>query len=76
MLPVSEDAWDGPGLVLYLIRVYSLTNEPELALENIAVSIKTPGGEYYCDLKLDPALDALRADPRFDQLVAQLVPRD
>jgi hypothetical protein len=76
MLPVSEDAWENPGLVLYLTRVYSLTNELELAIANIAVSIKTPSDEYYCDLKLDPYLDALRTDPRFDYLVAQLAPHD
>ncbi len=76
MLPISRDAWDGPGLVLYLTRVYALTNELELAFQNLAVSIKTPGGEYYCDLKLDPALDPLREDPRFEKLLAELAPKD
>ncbi len=76
MLPISRDAWDGPGLVLYLTRVYALTNELELAFQNMAVSIKTPGGEYYCDLKLDPALDPLREDPRFEKLLAELAPKD
>jgi serine/threonine protein kinase/tetratricopeptide (TPR) repeat protein len=76
MLPVSRDAWDGPGLELYLTRVYALTGEVDLALQNMAVSVTTPGGEYYCDLKLDPSLNALRKDPRFDKLLAELAPRD
>ncbi|HXO96781.1 MAG TPA: protein kinase, partial [Chthoniobacterales bacterium] len=74
MLPVSKDGWDGPGLVLYQTRAYALTGETDLALKNLAFSVKTPGGEYYCDLKLDPALDALRKDPRFEKLLAQLSP--
>jgi serine/threonine protein kinase/tetratricopeptide (TPR) repeat protein len=76
MLPVSRDAWDGPGLELYLTRVYALTGEVDLGLQNMAVSVATPGGEYYCDLKLDPSLNALRTDPRFDKLLAELAPKD
>jgi serine/threonine protein kinase/Flp pilus assembly protein TadD len=74
MLPVSQDGWDGPLPVCYQTRVYALTGEPDLALQNLEISVKTPGGEYYCDLKLDPSLDALRKDPRFEKLLAQLAP--
>jgi serine/threonine protein kinase/tetratricopeptide (TPR) repeat protein len=74
MLPVSQDGWDGPLLVCYQTRVYALIGETDLALQNLAVSVKTPGGEYYCDLKLDPSLNALRKDPRFEKLLAQLSP--
>jgi tetratricopeptide (TPR) repeat protein len=74
MLPVSQDGWDGPLPVLYQTRVYALTGETDLALQNLEISIKTPGGEYYCDLKLDPSLDALRNNPRFGKLLAELTP--
>jgi predicted Zn-dependent protease len=76
MLPVSEDARDGPVLVYNLAAVYALTDEPEHALQEIAVSIKTPGGIYYPDLKLDPAFDSLRGNATFDNLLAQLVPHE
>src|SRR6202008_395597 len=58
-----------------LATVYALTGEPDLAFQHLAVSAKTPGGVNYGWLKLDPRWDPLRADPRFESLVAQLAPR-
>ena len=73
MVPVSEDAWErGPGFLYNLAKVYALTNEPSLALEQLPILVKTQGGLFYEQLKLDPALDS----PRFDQLVAQLAPHE
>jgi hypothetical protein len=66
---------DGPDLVDNLATVYALTNEPDLALRALAVSVTTPGGITYGNLKLDPAWDPLRSDPRFDKLLAQIAPR-
>ena len=43
MLPVSQDGWDGPLPVLYQTRAYALTGETDLALQNLEISIKTPG---------------------------------
>jgi tetratricopeptide (TPR) repeat protein len=76
MLPVSEDAVDGPSLVYNLAAVYAVTNEQELAFQHLAVSINTPGGVTYGTLKLDPCWDPLRKDPRFDKLLAELAPKD
>jgi hypothetical protein len=76
MVPVSEDGWErGPGFLYNLAAVYALTNEPSLAFEQLAILVKTQGGLFYGQLKLDPALDSLRADLRFDQLVEQLAPK-
>jgi hypothetical protein len=74
MLPISEDAWDGPNLAYNLAAVYALTNEPSLACEQLAILAETPGGLLYGQLKLDPAWDPLRKDPRFDKLLAELAP--
>jgi hypothetical protein len=65
-----------PSLVTNLALVYAWTNQPELAFQVLAVSVKTPNGILYGDLKLDPAWDPLRKDPRFDKLLAELAPRD
>jgi tetratricopeptide (TPR) repeat protein len=76
MLPVSKDAMDGPALMYNLAKVYALANELKQAFHGIAISIKTPGGIYYADLKLGPAFDSLRGDSRYDKLLAQLAPHD
>ena len=76
MLPICEDAWEGPCLVYNLAIVYTLTKEPSLTFEQLAILVKTPGGIAYGELRLDPAWDPLREDPRFDRLIADLAPRD
>jgi predicted Zn-dependent protease len=76
MLPVSEDAVDGPSLVYNLAAVYGMVNERDLAFQELTISVETPGGASYGTLKLDPAWDPLRADPRFDTLLAQLAPKE
>jgi serine/threonine protein kinase/Flp pilus assembly protein TadD len=75
-LRMWPDAVDGPVLMSDLAVVYALTNEPDLAFHILDVSIKTPRGVSYGDLRLDPDWDPLRADPRFDELLAELAPRD
>jgi tetratricopeptide (TPR) repeat protein len=73
MLP---DAIDGPRLKYILATVYAWTNERDLAFQELDVSAKTPIGVTYGDLKLDPDLDPLRTDPRFNRLLAQLAPKE
>ena len=70
------DAVDGPVLMANLAVVYALTNEQDLAFQILDVSIKTPRGVSYGELKLNPDFDPLRADPRFDKLLAELAPKD
>jgi serine/threonine protein kinase len=76
MFPISKDAEIGPGLVTNLAIVYAWTNEPELAFQELRVSVETANGILYGELKLDPAWDPLRKDPRFDKLLAELAPHD
>jgi hypothetical protein len=74
MLPSAKDAVEGPPLVSKLALVYAWTNEPDLAFQELTISAKSPAGVHYGELKLDPAWDPLRCDPRFDNLLAHLAP--
>jgi TolB-like protein len=76
MLPISRDAMDGTKVLANLATVYSWTNELDLAFETIGVLTKVPNGIYYADLKLDPCLEPLRQDPRYEKLLGELAPRD
>jgi hypothetical protein len=67
MLPISSDAWSGPTLVYNLAAVYALVNEPNLAINQLSILTKIPGGVAYGELKLDPAWNRLRQDPRFER---------
>jgi hypothetical protein len=76
MLPLSEDAVDGPPLLINLAVVYAWTNELDLAFQTLEPLVKIPSGVFYGPLKLDPLWDPLRNDSRFDKLLAELAPRD
>jgi hypothetical protein len=73
ILPISLSAVRGP-LVSNLAMVYAWTNEPDLAFQELSISVKIPAGGHYGELKLDPAWDPLRKDPRFEKLLARLAP--
>ncbi|MFL6583819.1 MAG: winged helix-turn-helix domain-containing protein [Chthoniobacterales bacterium] len=75
LLPVSKDAMYGPVMVTNLALVYAAVSEKDRAFEQLTTSAQLPGGVHYGELKLDPAWDALRGDPRFDQIVASLAPK-
>jgi tetratricopeptide (TPR) repeat protein len=75
MLPVSKDAVGGPPLITNLARVYALTGEKDLALEQLDTVSKLPYGPSYGALRLDPEWDPLRGDPRFQKIVASLAPK-
>jgi tetratricopeptide (TPR) repeat protein len=75
LVPVSKDAVNGLDLITKLATVYAWTAENDLALEQLAVSAQAPCGVHYGDLKLDPAWDSLRGDPRFEKIVNSLAPK-
>jgi serine/threonine protein kinase/tetratricopeptide (TPR) repeat protein len=76
MVSVAKDAIDGVLLVNNLARVYSLTGEKDLAIKQLEKVSKIPCGPSYGELRLDPEWDSLRGDPRFEEIVASLAPKD
>jgi hypothetical protein len=49
-------------------------SEKDLACEQLAIVVHSPGDLSYGNLKLLPLWDPLRSDPRFEQIVASLAP--
>ena len=75
MLPPAKDAISGVLLLSNLARIYALTGEKDLALEQLDIVSKLPCGPTYGELCLDPYWDSLRGDPRFEKIVASLAPK-
>jgi TolB-like protein/Tfp pilus assembly protein PilF len=75
LLPISEDALDGPIYATDLAVIYAWVGEKGLALEQLELSASIPCGVQYGFLKLSPMWDSLRGDPRFEKIVASLAPK-
>jgi len=75
LLPIAKDSYWGPHCVTTLAMVYAWTGERDRAIEQLEIVAKIPNGPSYGDLKFNPCWDDLRGDPRFDKIVASLVPK-
>ena len=73
---LQSDQLYGGFIISNLATVYAQTHETDLAFAVLNISIRIPQGITYGTLKSDPGLDSLRADPRFDKLLAELAPKD
>jgi TolB-like protein/class 3 adenylate cyclase len=72
LLPPEKDALDGPTLIKYLAMIAAWVGDKDLAYEQLATAVRTPGGGLtYGQLKLLPFWDPLRGDPRFENLVQE-----
>jgi Flp pilus assembly protein TadD len=71
LLPVMKDVMTGSELLRNLALIYAWTGEKELALDQIAAALRGPGHITYGQLRLHPWWDAIRDDPRFNQLVEE-----
>jgi serine/threonine-protein kinase len=76
MLPTTKDALDGAEVMKYLCVIYTWCGEKDLALAQIAATLRIPSSLSYGNLKLHPYWDSLRGDVRFEKIVADLAPRN
>jgi TolB-like protein/class 3 adenylate cyclase/Flp pilus assembly protein TadD len=72
--PISEDAVDGAVVIGNLAMIYAWVGDVDLAIERLNFLAKIPAGPDYGQLKLDPAWDAVRRDPRFTKMLDGLQP--
>jgi len=76
LTPTTESAIDGAMFIQYLAVIYAWTGENDRAIERLGQAVKLPGSHVtYGSLRLNPFWDPLRGDPRFDNIVASLVPK-
>jgi hypothetical protein len=76
LLPVEKDAINGPLMIEYLAMIAAWAGDKDLACEQLAITVRPPSTVSYGQLKLLPFWDPLRGDPRFEQIVASLAPKD
>ena len=75
LLPVEKDAVNGRIMIAYFAMIAAWVGDNAVACEQLAVSIRYTSSLSYGQLKLMPWWDALRGDPRFEQIVASLAPK-
>ena len=76
LLPITKDSIDGAELVKYMGVIYAWCGEKDLAIEQVAATLKIPSTLSYGNLKLHPNWDPLRGDPRFEKIVTDLAPKN
>jgi serine/threonine-protein kinase len=75
MLPTAKNSTADGYVKRYFAMICAWAGERELALEQLEVVARIPGGPSYGDLRLNPMWDPLRGDPRFEKIVASLAPK-
>jgi TolB-like protein/Tfp pilus assembly protein PilF len=80
-LPTAQDPMFGSStneasMKTSFAVICAWAGEPDLALAQLAVVTKIPGGPSYGGLRLDPMWDPLRGDPRFEKIVASLAAKE
>ena len=76
LLPAEKDAINGPLMIQYLAMIAAWAGDKDLACEQLGVAIRPPSTVSYGQLKLLPYWDPLRGDPRFEEIVASLAPKE
>ena len=73
LLPVSQSAADGAYLQHQLVRIYIVVGDQEKALDQLETLLDVPYILSPGWLRIDPAFDPLRGNPRFERLVERKI---
>jgi len=76
LLPESQDALDGPHATAALAEIYAWTGEFDEAFRLLDHLFAVPSNLTVPMLKLDPAWDPLRQDPRYQALIDKYGPKN
>jgi hypothetical protein len=76
MVPLSKESINAVYIMKNLALIYVWCGEKDLAIDQIKATLQHPGDLSYGFLKLHPYWDPLRGDPRFEQIVASLAPKE
>jgi tetratricopeptide (TPR) repeat protein len=68
LMPMPRDAWVGARRARDLAEVYAMTGRAERAIEVLGRLLSMPSDLSPALLRIDPAWDPLRTDPRFQAL--------
>ncbi len=71
LLPVNQDAINGPELLIQLAQIYTTTGEYSMALKLIEQLLNIESTFTVTQLKLDPVYKPLYQVPRFKELIRQ-----
>jgi TolB-like protein/Flp pilus assembly protein TadD len=74
--PSSKDPFQGPDLQETMARIYALLGDADHAIAMLKRLLQTPYSSPItpAQLRIDPAWDQIRNDPRFQELVAEKKP--
>ena len=78
LTPLEKDFVNGSRVLQYFAITAAWAGEKELALQQLEAGLRAPAAAQmlsYGALKLLPFWDPLRGDPRFEQMVASLAPK-
>lgn len=69
LMPPEKEAWRGNWRVFQLARIETMVGESESAIKRLEYLLSIPFDLTVAELRIDPAWDPLREDPRFEKLV-------
>src|ERR1700730_13913423 len=67
--PESKDAFEGPAVTAQVAEIYTILGENDRAIELLDGLMSRPSDMTVYGLKLNPAWDPIRKDPRFQALI-------